>query len=484
MRRRMTGALAVVLILATVLAACSGNNGNNGNGGDSPANQQANSPANTGGETNAGTNEGRENDGTAPAADGKLSGTIEMWVKNDDKQRYIDASAKFMEMHPDVKFNIIEFPGFGEINDKFLTNTAAGGEVPDLLATSDPYSYPDGLVEDLLAPPYDAGKYQDQFASAMWERWKSYDGKKLYGLPSDLPLVVTYYRADVFEQAGFPSDPDEVGEFLKSEENLLNLAQALKAEDKYVFENDGKGSALMLYMEGLPWFDRDLTRFVRNSDEVAKGIELARKVRQLNLFSGESMWGDGGKAQMNSGKLAMIVMATWFYPTQMKEQLKESAGKWRMTVMPFGRGATAGGSTLAIPAGSDNKAAAWAFNAYANATVEGVEYTLKNNMFPAFKPAWESPLVKDNSEPFFGGQNILQVYAKASDAIKEPYYPTPIDTHADWVFNNGESQLMIWDAIDKNIDAKQYLKSVEEEAFKRAKNDLNKILAERAMEKQ
>jgi len=39
--------------------------------------------------------------------------------------------------------------------------------------------------------------------------------------------VVTFYRADVMEENGFPSEPEELAKFIEKSENLMAIAKKL-----------------------------------------------------------------------------------------------------------------------------------------------------------------------------------------------------------------------------------------------------------------
>ena len=64
----------------------------------------------------------------------------------------------------------------------------------------------------------------------------SIHGKKLLGMPWDVTPTVYYYRSDIFEELGLPSEPEDLGTYIQDSENFLNLVQKPKASGKYAFE--------------------------------------------------------------------------------------------------------------------------------------------------------------------------------------------------------------------------------------------------------
>jgi len=54
----------------------------------------------------------------------------------------------------------------------------------------------------------------------IWESNKSLDGKRLLAMTFLTSPVVTFYRADVMEENGFPSEPEELAKFIEKSEIL------------------------------------------------------------------------------------------------------------------------------------------------------------------------------------------------------------------------------------------------------------------------
>ncbi|QYR23090.1 hypothetical protein KZ483_09285 [Paenibacillus sp. sptzw28] len=47
---------------------------------------------------------------------------------------------------------------------------------------------------------------------------------------------MSFYRADILEENGFPSDPKELAFYMSKPEQFLDMAQALKAKGIYLLE--------------------------------------------------------------------------------------------------------------------------------------------------------------------------------------------------------------------------------------------------------
>ena len=92
--------------------------------------------------------------------------------------------------------------------------------------------------------------------------------------------------------------------------------------------------------------------------------------------------------------------------------------------------ANLGGSSLAIPATSDNKEAAWAYVNYALGTNEGQVTMLREyGLVPSLLTALEDPFVQEPL-PFWGDQEVWQLVLGTLDKI-EPIRGTPFFGDAD-----------------------------------------------------
>jgi multiple sugar transport system substrate-binding protein len=408
-----------------------------------------------------------------PAADQpntELSGEITIWSWFDEAIQVVLPG--FNKKYPNIKVNSIKME-WGETHEKGVTTLAAGTGAPDILMIDNgrmaEFNTIEGL-DDLLQPPYNAGRYKADFPQSNWDRYLSLDGKRLLAFPWDLPPAVTWYRTDVLEEAGFPSDPDELGTFMEDPDNFLSMAQTLKAQDKYLLEWNNQ--ILNIFLMGYGFFDRDLN-YLRNDDYVLKALDLAKKGAQLQLGANVSMWSDEGKQAMNAGKLAMIYSGSWMGNCCLKDPLKETSGKWRVAKLPFGVYGGWGGSSYSIPSQGKNKELAWAFIEYALATLEGQEEHIKISTMPGWKPAWDLPTYGQVEVEFLGGQKANLLYAELVEKIP-PVVRTPLDAKAQEIWNKG-----IGEAIEKNLDSKAALQKIADDIEAAVANDKAKLLEAR-----
>lgn len=468
MKKGFSLALALFLALTLVLSACSKGTNNGGNAAGDPAADNAGTDA-------AADNAGTNGDGAAvdaaftPTITTDTKATLTLWAAWP-----LDSwVTMFNSVFPKVTVKLVVMD---EIEGKLKTALAAGSGAPDLVfldgGLMGNYNTIQGF-ENLLDSTYDAGQYKDAFSPAVWQRFMSLDGKRLISIPTDTAPAVTFYRSDIMEEAGFPSDPMELGEYISDPDNFINLAKTLQAQGKYVVQWDSE--PLSIYTFGIGFFDRQL-KWQRNTDQFVMGLELAKRFKQEKLASNIDFWSDEGTQALASGKTAMTFLGNWGVD-EIANKAPDTKGKWHTTNLPFGAFGGWGGASLGITSQSKNKELAWEFikmilltNEYAN------KENITSGGTPAFLPAYD--MLDDVEKPnaFLGEQKTGHLYMDLIKNIPESI-STPLDTKAQEIWDKG-----IQEALDKNIDPKTALQNIQDEVEKVLGGDIAKLKAQLGIE--
>jgi len=454
-RKSLLIVMTVILAFSMLLAACGGNDKANepanNSGNSTPANQPADVPA--------------DEPAVEPVKD--LSGTLEMWMW--DPEFFVEQKAAFEAKYPKVKINITA-SGYDEFHDQLLAALAAGTGGPDLAMIEGGkwkmFNNIDGL-DDLLQQPYDVGQLRNDFTDANWNRWVSVDGKKMLGMPWDTPPAMTFYRKDILEENGFPSEPVELMAFMSDADNVLNMLRTLKAKGIYMYE--WRDSVIGQMNSGVSFFDKDLN-YRRNSDNFVKAFDLAKTVTQEELYLGQGIWGAEGQQSIKNGKLISIFLGSWGIGQTRDWGGPEQEGKWRATGLPFGAFGGSGGSTVSILSQSKNKELAWEFVKFTLASEEGQKIFTEKGIMPGWKPAWELDAFKKRNEPYLANQNLNLVAATLLDKVP-PSFETPLDNMAADIWNAGVNEL-----LDKNLDSKAQLQKIEEDIMAAVSLERQKLL--------
>src|SRR5690606_41489041 len=101
---------------------------------------------------------------------------------------------------------------------------------------------------------------------------------------------------------GLPSDPEELGEFLKSPENVLDAARTFAANGIYMFE--WRDSPAIQYGDAVGYFDSEYN-WTRNDDKMAELLDFVKEEVQIDWAAQISiLYDDAGKQLVNQGKVA------------------------------------------------------------------------------------------------------------------------------------------------------------------------------------
>ena len=343
----------------------------------------------------------------------------------------------FEAAHPGVRVELV-FMATADHHQQLATALSAGSGASDVVMLEQAWvgRFKDGPgFENLLDEPYSAGGMKDDFVDYKWALGCSLDGERMIGLVWDIGPATLFYRRDIFEAAGLPTEPDEVNELFKTWDGFL-----MAAEKVYIpGERWLVPSASYLY----EWFWMNRDFYNENlelnveKEGAQEALEAAIAMRQAGLDAQiDDMWSSEANAAFSSGAIASVAAGCWYGGFIKSWIAPDTAGKWGVAYMPGGLSTSNwGGSYLAIPSQSQNKELAWEFIKYAvatkeaqNAMFEAVDY------FPGYIPAWDDPIY-DAADPFFGGQKTRQLWVEIAKNT-QPTFATLMDFTAEGSMQN------------------------------------------------
>jgi len=323
--------------------------------------------------------------------------------------------------HPDIKFTY-DFQVIPNAWDQALTALAAGEPLPDLLGIE--RGGFGGFMKNGTIANYFVdltpliGDRAKDYSAGRWSIY-SYQGE-IYGVESSLTPAVLYYQPDLYKAAGV--EPPKTWE-----EVLNDVGPKLAAKgNAFTFAtNDGTWFQMYYNQRGGDVFDKD-GKFVMGDDtnkplaiEVADFVQKAVKAGIfLPVLCGDVWSGATIPTAYQDGKLASTVMPDWWSSCCLKPNVPDMAGKWAMTTEPAWAGGghatgTWGGTGWSVAKGP-NQDIAWQFLEFMYLGKESqIQRFQKVNMFPTMFEAMTDPTVTGVKDPFFGDQEIGQVYADA-----------------------------------------------------------------------
>lgn len=361
-----------------------------------------------------------------------ISGTITVggWPSGDDG--FKAAMEGFNKVYPNIEVEW-QFTDTTAHHQALQTSLSAGDGAPDVAMVEGAHvaEYRDSsALTNLLDEPYNAGELKDDFVAFKWDQCQSADGKAMRLIPWDVGPTTYFYRTDIFEECGLPTDPDEVAELMSTWDGVLEVARKVNVPGKRWLLPD----AAYLYYElfcNRDFYDEDLNLQIERDGDL-DCLNAVIKMREEGLDMNVDMWSTEAKAAYADGSVASVISGGWFGGFLKTDYAPDASGKWGVAKMPGGvKASNWGGSFLVIPEQSKNKAAAWAFVKYMLATKEGQNDIFQAvDYFPAYTPAYEDASIYDATDDYFSGQQPKKLWAELAKEL-QPVNTTMMDAAAD-----------------------------------------------------
>jgi lactose/L-arabinose transport system substrate-binding protein len=364
--------------------------------------------------------------------DANLSGTVEVWGWSAAMRDTMDASgviSAFKKAYPNVTVNVTLYGPSDVYTNLPLALTAGEGACDVCLVESShlaQFVALGGLL-DLT------DRVQPYLETMNAYRWKDtlYDGH-YYAMPWDSGPVVMYYRRDVLEKAGLPSDPAEVDNLVSTWDGYMQMCKTIKdATGLSCFalnraNNSGRLYEMMLWQQGLGYYSSETGEITVDSPENIATLEKLGQFWSEDLVSDNQEWTAEWYDEFASTDtpVATFVEASWMEVFLKSWIAPGTAGLWGVAHMPaFSdgqvRAANDGGSTFVIPEQTKNPDAAWAFVDF---TLGQRESQLRmfevSGFIPALETTYASP-VFEQPDPFFADQSTRTVYAEVVKEIPD-----------------------------------------------------------------
>ncbi|HML20231.1 MAG TPA: sugar ABC transporter substrate-binding protein [Aggregatilinea sp.] len=362
------------------------------------------------------------------AQDSSVSGKITVWAwANATDALYASGIMDdFAAAYPDIEIELVNY-GTGDVYTNLALALTAGEGACDLCLVES--SHVSEFVQlGGLADLTD--RIGDDVDNILPFRWQDvmYDGG-YYAVPWDAGPVVLYYRRDIFEQAGLPSDPEGVAELIPTWDAYLDACTTIKETTGHMCfphskaNNNARMYEKVLWSLGLGYYDAESGDVTVDSPKNIAALEMLGKFWDADVVSDTAEWTDPWYADFSSpdAAIASYVGASWMDGNMRRWMVPDQIGLWGVAPMPaFEDGAQAandGGSVFVIPEQSTNKDAAWALASWITLNKDITNSIFEESgLFPSYLPALDSPIF-DEPDDYFAGQAVRRIYADALQNI-------------------------------------------------------------------
>ncbi len=344
---------------------------------------------------------------------GPVNLTFWSWVTGADK-----SVALWNQTHPNIHVTYSNV-GAGPVEyDKLFTAIKANNE-PDIGQIEYqviPTFETTGALVDLS--PYGVSLVKDQFVPWTWNQVSL--GNAIYGVPGDTGPLALYYRADLFQKYHLPV-PTTWAQYADD-------AVKLQAANPHAYITDfpprqpgqfvgleWQAGARLFGINGQSW------KVSINSPQAQQVASYWQDLISKKLVKTEPDFTDAWYHDLQTGGIATWISASWGAGVIALEAPK-TAGDWRVAPLPkWQAGQTAdgnwGGSANVVFKSTQHPKEAAEFAQWMYTNQQSLDDMIKGQaIYPAYLPSLASPLL-NGPQPFFGNQDIFQVFKQASTQV-------------------------------------------------------------------
>jgi cellobiose transport system substrate-binding protein len=309
----------------------------------------------------------------------------------------------------------------GNFKEKLVTTMASGGKfIPDItgikgedFASFTPQA---DRFQNLL--DLGADKLADQYLEWKWKKGMTKDGK-LIGLPIDIGPTALFYRRDMFQKAGLPTEPDQVATQMSTWDDYFAAGTQLKnavpgafmVSEAWAVFNIAVGQSKARYID-------ENEKFIGDQDHIRHAWDLAAKTIQLGIDAKSQANTPDWNAGLTSGNLSSLTGAAWV-AVDIKSAASGTSGKWGVAKGPGGT-ANIGGSFLAITKECDKPDEAFKIISWILSPENQANGFTDSALFPS-TPATYTMSALTAPDPFFDNQVTIDVLGKAAEEIPIQY---------------------------------------------------------------
>jgi cellobiose transport system substrate-binding protein len=323
-----------------------------------------------------------------------------------------DLFAEYTKLNPNI--TIVEKSSeFNKHHEGLLTALASGkgNDINGVEGSWMPYfvQYPDKFED------FGTSK-QGDYLDWRWNPAVAENGVVL-GLPTDVGGMAVAYRADLFEAAGLPSDPESVSALWATggwEDYLKVAKQYTDATGKKFADSTQSVFFGIVAQEPEQFYAADGSFVYETNSNVQKAWEISTDIAPYSgsaaVFSPE--W----NAAITDGNAAAVLAPAWML-TMIKAIAPKSEGLWNIATVPGGAG-NWGGSWVTVSKSSKHAKEAKAFVEWLLAPEQQKTIFLTKGNFPSAVAALNDEAVTSYQDAYYQNAPVGQIYSSAVSSLK------------------------------------------------------------------
>lgn len=384
-----------ISLLALALVACGGDSNDTSNNGTSK---------NTGKDTNKGSS----------------GETVELTFWTYGSAGYDVLAEEYMDENSNVNIKINEGE-MEDVLDNLFTSISAGSGAPDIamIEISQIAKFLQAEDQFYNLNDYGAEDIAENYLDWKWAQAQNVDGSFQIGLPTDIGPTTMFFRTDVMEEAGFPTDPEELAAEISTWEDYYEAAKVIK-------EKTGKpitDTAELIFnairdQQPQQYFNEDDELIIEET--VKDAYDFTTKMVQEGLVGKNEPWSPEWGNAMADGSYATLIGAPAWMIANVKGNAPDAGGKWSLTTIPEGAG-NWGGSFLTIPKATDHPQEAFDFIKWLTSPEIQLKSFHNNGLFPSTPGVYEDEEFLATTDEYFSGAPTAEIFAEAAQTVETVY---------------------------------------------------------------
>ncbi|PWS49253.1 sugar-binding protein [Streptomyces sp. ZEA17I] len=350
------------------------------------------------------------------SAGGKITLTIDLFGSFGFKEAGL--YEEYQKLHPNVTIKQSDTQDEVDYWKSLQTRLAGGGGLADVQGVevgriASVTQQQSDKFQDLKE--FGADKLKGEFAESKWQAATTEDGKIL-GLGTDVGPEAMCYRTDLFEQAGLPTDREELAKKWSTWEGYLELGKEYKkkapAKSAWL-DSVGSLYAIMIGQEKERYYDASGELIYDKNPAVKKAWDTSVAAAEADLSAKLDQWSPQWNQAFAAGSFATIPCPAWMLGYVKGQAGDAGKGKWDIAKLPGGAG-NWGGSYLSIPRAAKHKKEAYQLIEWLTAPEQQAKVFQKQGNFPSATGTIEQ--IADAKDEYFSNAPIGQIFG---DAAKE-----------------------------------------------------------------
>ncbi|GAA2991639.1 ABC transporter substrate-binding protein [Streptomyces fulvorobeus] len=243
---------------------------------------------------------------------------------------------------------------------------------------------------------------------------------KVLGLGTDIGPMAVCYRKDMFEQAGLPTDREEVaalwaGDWSKYVETGKKFKENSKNSELAFMDSSTGLFNAMIYGSSEQFYDKDGELVYDKNPVVKDAWELAAEAGGSGMTAKLRQFQPGWDPGLANSTFATTVCPAWMLGHISEKAGPANKGKWDVAKAP--KGANWGGAFLGVLEKSPVKAEARKLVAWLTAPAQQAALFKEIGNFPSSKEALTQPEVSGAKSPYFSEAPIGEIFGAAANDI-------------------------------------------------------------------